>query len=136
SVVFACCATIAAWRWSLRPDVRLTLTSLGIAGGIGWGALAWLLAIIVIVAWRTRHLDSWAPLAAAAIELGILFHLGTTQWGWSIRLPQQSEVLSELARQGKLALIGGDLENLPLWAGAGTADPYLGFAHPEINRLL
>jgi hypothetical protein len=136
SVAFACCATIAAWRWSLRPDVRLTFTSLGVAGGIGWGALAWLLAIIVIVAWRTRHLDSWAPLGAAAIELGILFHLGTTQWGWSIRLPQQSEVLSELAGQPKLGLIGGELENLPLWAGAGTAEPYLGFAHPEINRLL
>jgi hypothetical protein len=136
ALAFAGCAAFAAWRWSLRVDVHLPSTMIGIASGIGWGALAWLFAVIVVVAWRTTRLDSWAPLAAAAIELGILFHLGTTQWGWSIRLPQQSRVLSELARERKLGLIGGELENLPLWINAGTALPYLGFAHPEVNRLL
>ncbi|HKI20205.1 MAG TPA: hypothetical protein VKA15_20110, partial [Isosphaeraceae bacterium] len=136
SLIFAGSAAIAAWRWSRSPDVHLAATLNGIAGGIGWGALAWLVAMVLIVAWRTRRLESWAPLAAAAIELGILFHLGTTHWGWSIHLPSQSQVLSELARERKLGLIGGEIENLPLWIGAATADPYLGFTHPDINKAL
>ncbi len=136
SLVFAGCAAVAAWRWSLRPDVHLARAIHGVAGGIGWGALAWLAALVLIIAWRTRRLESWAPLLAASIELGILFHLGTTQWGWSIRLPGQSQVLNKLGRERKLGLIGGEIENLPLWLSAGTADPYLGFAHPDINRAL
>ncbi len=138
SLIFAGSAAVAAWRWSLRPDVHLASTINGVAGGIGWGALAWLAALVFIIAWRTKRLESWAPLAAASIELGILFHLGTTQWGWSIHLPDQSPVLNELAheRMPKLGLIGGEIENLPLWIKAGTADPYLGFTHPDINRAL
>jgi hypothetical protein len=136
SLIFAGSATVAAWRWSLLRDVHLASTINGVAAGVGWGALAWLVALLFIIAWRTKRLESWAPLAAASIELGILFHLGTTQWGWSIHLPGQSQVLSELGGERKLGLIGGELENLPLWIKAGTADPYLGFAHPDVNRAL
>jgi hypothetical protein len=136
SVLFAGAAIIFAWRWSLRPDVHLGSSIDGAAAGIGWGALAWLVALAVVFAWRTQRLGSWAPLIAAAIELGILFHLGTTQWGWSIRLPEQSTVLSELTEERGLGLIGGEIANLPLWIGAGTADPYQGFTHPDINRAL
>ena len=75
-------------------------------------------------------------MTVAAIELGILFHLGTTQWGWAIPLPGDSPVLNELGRERRLGHVGGELENLPLWINAGTADPYLGFAHPDINRVL
>ncbi len=85
---------------------------------------------------RAGRLDAWVPLTVAAIELGILFHLGTTQWGWAIPLPGDSPVLNELGRERRLGRVGGELENLPLWINAGTADPYLGFAHPDINRVL
>jgi len=136
SLVFAGCAIVAAWRWSLRPDVHLAPTTLGLAGGIVWGALTWLIAVVFIIAWRSERLPPWALLAAASIELGILFHLGTTQWGWSIRLPNESPVLSALEREPRRGLIGGELVNLPLWINAGTADPYLGFTHTEVNGLL
>ncbi len=136
SMLVAGAAAIAAWHWSLRPDVHLAGAIAGVAAGIGWGALAWLVALLVILAWRIARLGSWAPLVAASIELGILFHLGTTQWGWSIRLPDQSPVLSELGREPKLGMIGGEIGDLPLWISAGTADPYLGFTHPDINGIL
>jgi hypothetical protein len=136
AVSFAGCAAVAAWLWSLRPDVHLNWTIQGAAVGVVWGALAWLLALLCVLAWRTNRLGPWLPLAAASIELGILFHFGTTQWGWSIRIPEQSPVLSELAREPNLGLIGGELANLPLWITAGTADPYIGFAHPDITRIL
>jgi hypothetical protein len=136
SISFAGCAAVAAWNWSMRPDVHLASTISGAAGGTVWGALAWVLAILCVLAWRTNRLGSWAPLAAASIELGILFHLGTTQWGWSIRFPEQSPVLKSLAREPNLGLIGGELANLPLWIKAGTADPYIGFTHPDITRVL
>lgn len=136
SLVFGGAAAIAAWRWSLRPDVHLGATIAGAAGGVAWGALAWLAALALVLAWRTKRVGSCMPLAAATIELGILFYLGTTQWGWSIQLPERSPVLSELGRERRLGLVGGEIGNLPLWIKAGTADPYLGFTHPDINGIL
>ncbi len=136
ALVFAGCATFAAWRWSLRPDVHLASTINGVAGGIAWAVLAWLVALVFVIAWRSERIESWAPLAAAAVELGILFHLGTTQWGWSIHLPEESQVLRALGHDRQLGSVGGELENLPLWIKAATADPYLGFTHPEFNRAL
>src|SRR5262249_49612207 len=41
-----------------------------------------------------------------------------------------------LARQGAVGPVGGQLANLPIWARLATASPYIGFVHPEPNRLL
>jgi hypothetical protein len=136
SAIFLSVAAIAAWRWSLRPDVHLAATIAGAAAGIGWGILAWAVGLVIVLAWRTKYLGSWAPLVAASIELAILFYAGTTQWGWAIRLPEESPVLRQLSREHRLGLIGGELGDLPLWVPSGTADPYLGFSHPEINGVM
>ena len=102
--------------WASRPDVHLLSTWGGMTGGFLWGALAWLVAIAVVLAWRSRRLPSWAPLLATGIELGILFYLGTTQWGWAVALPSQSPILTELIRRSPTGLIGGETENLPVRA--------------------
>lgn len=136
AIVFAGGAAVAAAAWAARADVHLSSTFGGIPQGFLWALLAWSIATAVVLAWRSGRLGSAAPLAAAAIELGILFYAGTTQWGWSIALPAESPVLTELARQRRGALIGGAVQNLPLRAGLATASPYIGFANPEPNRLL
>jgi hypothetical protein len=136
ALVFAGCALLAAALWSMRPIVHLGSTFAGLASGIVWAALAWLAALGAIGIWRSGRFGAWVPLVATAIELGILFHMGTTHWGWSIRLPQQSPVLSELTHRSDAALIGGEIENLPLWANLATAFPYLGFEHAYPNRFL
>jgi hypothetical protein len=136
AALFAASAGRAALLWSGRENVQLRSFFLGIPQGILWGLLAWAVSIVVVLGWRSGRLGSWAPVAAAAVELGILFHLGTTHWGWSIALPDRSPVLSELAHLPGTKLVGGELENLPLRAGLGTGYPYLGFAHPMPTSLL
>ena len=106
------------------------------AGGFLWGALAWLVAVAVVLAWRFEKLPSWAPLVVTSIELGILYYMGTTQWGWAVALPSQSPVLRELVRRSPTGLIGGETENLPVRANLATAYPYIGFALPRPNEVL
>jgi hypothetical protein len=136
SVIFGVCAAVAALFWSTHPSVRLRSVYFGVPEGMLWGLLAWLVALAVVLAWRWRRLGAWALALAAAVELGVLFHLGTTHWGWSIALPDQSPVLCELARRPGTLLVGGQTENLPLWAGLSTGFPYLGFAHPMPTSVL
>jgi hypothetical protein len=136
ALVLAACGAAAAVRWVHRPDVDLLSTWGGMTGGFVWGAIAWAAAIVAVLAWRYRRLPAWAPLAATGIELGVLFYLGTTQWGWAITLPSQSPILSELMRRSPTGLVGGEIENLPVRVNLATAAPYLGLAHPPANRIL
>ncbi len=136
SLVFGACAAAAALSWASRPDVHLSVLWAGLTGGFLWGAFAWVVAIAVVLAWRFKKLPSWAPLVVVSIELGILFYMGTTQWGWAVSLPSQSPVLRELVRRSPAGLIGGLTENLPVRADLATAYPYIGFALPRPNEAL
>ncbi len=135
SCVFAGCAATAAWFWTIRPDVHVGPRLGGMPAGFLWAVLAWFVAAVVIGCWRFRLLGGWAPALAAAAELGILFYAGTTQWGWSIALPEQSMILRELLRL-PAGPIGGQTENLPVRSGLRSGNPYLGFSHPHPNRAL
>jgi hypothetical protein len=136
SLVFAGCAAAAALLWSMRPDVHLRPGLGGVPGGILWAVLAWVISWAIIVGWHSHRLGNWVPPAAAAVELAILFYLGTTQWGWSISIPGQSTVLQQLRHQQVTGSVGGATENLPVRAGLRTGNPYLGFPHPDPNRAL
>jgi hypothetical protein len=136
AVAFGGFATAAAIAWSTRRDVHFRSAFGGIPDGFLWAVLAWTIALAVVLAWRSGRLGSAGLLAAAAVELGILYYAGTTEWGRSIALPAESPVLSELARQGRAGLVGGALQNLPIRAGLATGSPYIGFANPEPNKLL
>ena len=127
---------VAAWFWTYRPDVQLLSGWGGMPAGFVWGGVAWPVAVAAVVAWRSQRLPSWAPLAATGIELGILFYLGTTQWGWAVAVPARSPILSELIRRPPTGLVGGEIENLPVRVDLATAAPYLGLAHPPANRIL
>ncbi len=136
ALTFAGCAAAAAAAWSMRGDVHLRSAFGGIPDGFLWALLAWSIALAVVLAWRAGKIGCWAPIGAVAIELGILYYAGTTQWGWSIAIPAQSPVLAELARRESVGLVGGELDNLPVRAGLATAFPYSGFAHPDPNKIL
>jgi hypothetical protein len=134
-LLFAGCALVAATSWTMRPVVNLRAT-FGVADGFLWAALAWSAALTIVLAWRSNRLDSAAVLIAAAVELGVLYYAGTTEWGWSIAIPGQSPVLVELAHKPEVGLIGGELDNLPVRASLATAFPYLGFAHTYPDKIL
>jgi hypothetical protein len=136
SLTFAGCATVVAFLWTSRRDVRLASVLGGMTDGFVWAGLAWLIALIAVLAWRFQKLPSWGPVIALGIELGILFYASTTQWGWAIALPAQSRVLTELVGRSPPGLIGGETENLPVRIGLATAYPYLGFAHADANKAL
>jgi hypothetical protein len=136
ALIFGVAATIAAASWAARGDVHLRTTLVAIPDGFLWALLAWSIALAVVMLWRSGRIPCWAALGVAAVELGILYYAGTTQWGWSIAVPAQSPVLTELARLDRVGLVGGEIENLPIRAGLATADPYIGFAHPDPNVVL
>jgi hypothetical protein len=136
SFEFAACAAAAALFWSKLPEAHLATGPGGVPPGILWAVLVWVVAWVVVFCWRFRWLGDWAMPAATAAELGILFYLGTTQWGWSVAIPGQSKVLGELLRLPAAGSIGGQTENLPVRAGLRTGNPYLGFPHPHPNRAL
>lgn len=136
ALAFAILATAAAVAWSMRQDVHMRPGFAGIPDGFLWAALAWSAAVIVVLLWRSGRTGCWVPLGAAAVELGILYYAGTTQWGWSIAIPGDSPVLTELTRAKSVGPIGGRLANLPVRAGLATATPYTGFAHPDPNQII
>jgi hypothetical protein len=136
SLVFAGCAAVAAFLWTNRRDVRLVSVLGGTIDGFVWAGLAWLVALIVVLAWRLQRLPSWAPVIALGVELGILFYASTTQWGWAIAVPAQSPVLTELMGRSPPGSVGGETENLPVRVGLATSYPYLGFAHADANKSL
>ena len=127
AVIFGGCAAAAAAFWANRADVHLRDGFIGKIDGFAWAGLVWILALICLFAWRAKRLGSWAPLLVAGIELGVLYYHGTTEWGWSIALPQKSVVLTKLSELPNVLLIGGELQNLTIRANLSTAAPYFGF---------
>ncbi len=136
ALAFATLATAGAVLWSMRDGVHLRPGFFGIPDGFVWAALAWAAALLIVGIWRSGRTGCWATLGAVAVELGILYYAGTTRWGWSIAIPGDSPVLSELTRAGLVGPVGGQLDNLPVRAGLATASPYTGFAHPDPNRII
>ncbi len=106
-----------------------------IPDAIAIGALVWLAALGIVWLWSRRSAPAWLVVAATALELGVLFHTGTTVWGWRVNLPGSSPVLGALESRGA-ARVGGEIENFPLWAQAGTAFPYLGFTLPPPSDFI
>jgi hypothetical protein len=136
ALLFGGCAVVAAALWSFRADVQLRSTTGGIPDGFLWALLAWSIALIVVLVWRSGKIGFWAPMGVVAVELGILYYAGTTQWGRPIAIPEQSPVLTELAGRRPAGLIGGELANLPVRAGLPTAFPAMGFNRPYADRVL
>jgi Bacterial membrane protein YfhO len=136
AVAFAALAVGAAVVWTSRPEVHLRPLLGRVPGGFYWCALAWFCSLATLYAWRRGRVGPSGPLVVAAVELGILFYHGTTEWGAAIELPGGSSVLTELSRRSPSGLIGGDIGNLPVRLGLKTASPYLGFANAPLNRLL
>jgi hypothetical protein len=136
ALVFGICAAAAAYLWTRRADVYLVSFLDGANGGLAWAGATWLVALSAVLAWRSQRLPAWGPLALAGIDLGILFYMGTTKWGWAISLPSQSPVLTELARRSPIGSVGGEVENLPVRANLTTGFPYIGFSLPKPNLIL
>lgn len=136
--VFAAIALMVAAGWAVwgfaAPRERPALAP-GVPDALLIGAFTWAVALAAVVYWRTGRARSWAPFVLAALELGALFHQGTTVWGWAVGLPAHSPVLEVLERRSALR-VGGEIENIPLWSGMATAFPYLGFTLPPPNDLI
>lgn len=136
AVLFAVAAVTWVIVWSRQSALHTSLPEETLTWVLAEGALAWLVAMGVVLAWRRGMLGGWAPCLAAATELGILYYAATTQWGWSIELPQQSPVLARLALEKHVGRVAGHFGNLPVWAGQAPAYPYLGMDLPAPHAFL
>jgi hypothetical protein len=136
AIAFGVAAFAWALAWSSGPELRPRLADAGLAAALALAAIAWGIGLAVVAAWRLGWLGGWAPLLATAAELAALYYAGTTRWGWSIRLPQASPILMQLAKGPDVGRVGGAIDNLPVRAGQTTATPYLGFPLPPPHRVL
>jgi hypothetical protein len=136
AVAFALAAAGFALFWSARPDFRSIDGLGGLPFGLATAAATWAVSLGSVAAWRSGTVGPWLPGLVATIELGALYYLGPTEWGWAVRLPQESPVLSALASEQGVGRVGGVIDNLPLRAGRSTATAYLGVTLTPINRWL
>ena len=131
-----------AWAWSLRvaqgAEYRAALGDATILARFAGTGLAWTLGLAAVVAWRLGRVGTWAPVALAAIELGVLFFAGPVEWDWGIRLSESSPALRRLAEVGsnELGLVASRLQDVPVLAGMTAAYPSLGIIPPPPNYLL
>ena len=136
AIIFAVSACGFGLWWSGRPDFRSASGPVGLPFGLATGVATWGLTIAVLVAWRSGKVGGWLPLLVALCELGVLYHMGPSEWGWAVELPARSPVLSAIVSDAGGGRVGGTVDNLPLRAGRATATPYLGVALTPINRRL
>ena len=117
-------------------DYRAALGGGTIVARFAGTGLAWASGLATIVAWRRGRLGAWAPVALAAIELGVLFFVGPVWWGWRSGCRSPARSCSRLAESKDVGLVGGRLLNIPVIAGLTTAFPSLGITPPPPNYLL
>lgn len=130
----------AAWAWSLmlasQSGFRAMVGASSLPIRFGASALAWAVGVGMVIAWRRGRVGAWMPIAVAAVELGVLFHLGSLNWGRPTRLPEASPILARLSKESDVGLVAGRLENLPVWAGKAPSYAYLGITAPPPNYIL
>jgi hypothetical protein len=126
------CILASAWAiyWTQLPQHRAAFAGLDVAHLLMWNGAAWALGVGAIIAWRYRVIGPLAPLLLAALELGILFHQGTTVWDWSTDIGQQSPVLRRLAQELDGGTVAGEVHDLPVHVGRAATYPYLGMRMP------
>ena len=129
-IVFAACAvgrgrrsgrcgpTCIFGRWSAECRA-------GSSGAASPGRARWRRS----VAWRSAGSAPGHLVVVAAVELGILFYHGTTEWGWAIAAPR-AEPRPDRAGPPLAARPGRRRDREPAGpARIENGHPYLGFAH-------
>jgi len=123
-----------------RPEFRGSLGDATLGIRLGLGLLGWSTALVALGVWRSGRAGAWLPVGVAAIELGLLYHTASPDWGWEVDLPGSSPVLTGLAATPGARRVAGQADNLPIRAGLAAAVPYIGFRlpppHPFLTRLL
>jgi hypothetical protein len=99
------------------------------------GAASWAVALAALVAWRRGAVGAWAPAGVLAVELGLLFYVGTGRWGWHRHPEAPDTVLGRLARVPRVGRVAGSLFDIPIRAGLAPATPYVSFGVPPHEHL-
>jgi hypothetical protein len=108
----------------------------GLPYGLLSGLISWAVGLTAIALWRAGKVGPWIPLLVNTTELGLLYFLCPTVWGWAVSLPAESPILTRLAAEPGVGRVGGVLDDIPLSAGFDSGSPYLGMTLAPMNRLL
>jgi len=136
SIAFAAVALIWSIYWTSRPDFLATVGTNGRILRLASGTLMWVVALVIVAAWRLGKVASWVPFLLVGCELGYLFHHGPTELGWALRFPEDSPALSRLKEEKNVGLVAGWLCNFPIRIGLRSANPYVAITPPPPNYLL
>jgi hypothetical protein len=136
ALAFGGAAVACALSWPFGADFHTQSGFAGLPFGVTPALVSWLVAISAVIGWRSDRVGAWGPCVVAAVELGLLYHTGTTQWGWAVALPSASPVLSRLQDEPGVGRVGGVLDDIPVRVGLNAATPYLGFTLPAPHPVL
>lgn len=127
-----------AWAavWSGRDDVRRAMDDSARLLCLAEAGASWLIGLSAVVLLRRGKVPPVTLLLLAALELGYLYHQGTTPWGWPLAFPRESPVFQVLSREQDVGLVAGRLYDLPIRAGFTPAYPYVGIVPPPPSYLL
>ena len=125
-----------ALTWFLQPKVLERLPEGFVKLELTVSILTCLVALMSVIAWRKGQLGPWGPFAVTLLELGSLFHVSATHWGWADRTIAESPVFQRLAQEPKVGLVAGPLFDLPVLAGFTPAFAYTGIPAPDPNTWL
>ena len=122
----------AGWAivWSRWPAYAAALGPGDLRRFLFLAAITWAVSVAAILLWRAQKLGPAALFVLTAVELGILYYHGTTEWARSIDLPDRSPVLRRLAGETNVGTVAGYLDDLPVRAGQSPTYPYLGMRVP------
>ncbi len=117
-------------------DYRAALGGGTIAARFAGTGLAWASGLAAIIAWRRGRLGAWAPVALAAIELGVLLFIGPIWWCGRSGCRKTARSCAGWPSRRTSGLVAGRLLNIPVRAGLTPAFPSMGITPPPPNYLL
>ena len=127
---FACVGVAWALWWCLSEERRQSLDGQRLWIVLGIAAVNWTIGIVAAVLWKRGKVPAGVPLSIAVIELTVLFYNGPTRWDRVNDWTRTSPVFKQLARESRVGLVAGALDDLPTTAGFRPAYPYFGMRLP------
>jgi hypothetical protein len=135
-ILLAAAAAWVVYWWAMRPSYRLEVGDGGLVVRITLGALAWLVSLAAVTAWRAGRLGGPTLLLLTALELAAHYYLSQPFWMRPVSYPSASPITERLRKEPDVGLVTGQGRDLVVRADLTAAYPYLGLVPPPPNYLL
>ncbi len=136
ALAVGCGTLMAAWTGPLIARSVPAPEGMDLAHVFVWSGTAWVVASSAVLAWRAGWASPAVLLLVTGVELTALYYQGSTRWARAVHLPDESPVLTRLAREPSGGSVAGAVGNVPVFAGHAAAYPLLGMTPAPPTRWL